>query len=150
MQMASIYSGHRLTLLEHLSIHARSLRVLAGKRPILSGMGSKQKAWRLRRITISGSTFYYTAKWRYPDGHRTVILTVWGDDKSHRPLRANIRAWAITPKGVRAIIEYALTRGWNPATRGAPFDLSANELASLEEDIKAALQASLPHPVIHD
>jgi len=97
----------------------------------------------LRKITVNDQLCYWTAKWDYPEGCRTVHLHVWGENRSLSPLYADLRVYTVTPQGVRVAIEHSLARGWDPQARGRPFYPDPADLRSLEQRIEAAWSASL-------
>jgi hypothetical protein len=97
---------------------------------------------RLRTLRIGAREFRWTAQlcgFTDPgqDYHRCVRVRVWGGGKNGRALRADLGSvnqgpWAgvpdssyPTPGAVRAIIDYALHRGWDPAAAGGHHDLQA-------------------------
>lgn len=83
----------------------------------------------LRKITVNGATFFWSADWTYIrvgeevyNVQRTIHLRIWGDDKRSRPLYVDLHGprgddWTyVLPHQVRAVIEYGLAHGWDPTT----------------------------------
>lgn len=118
---------------------------------ILRMMGKRHP---LRRIIVHNRIFHWRATWGNGEGaggERILHLRVWGGDKMSCPLDADLfnlsrlqrsidlpwAAWTddsyIMPKDVRAVIEYGLAHGWDPAGRGAPFRLTSADALVLDE-----------------
>lgn len=80
---------------------------------------------RLRPLHIDGNRFLWRAEVccvrDRGDGHRCVRVRLWGDARSSRALWAGRVAlpWPVCGEAdVRAIVEYALRRGWVPTGQG--------------------------------
>lgn len=102
---------------------------------------------RLRMLRVAEARYTWTARlFHHDDGsdcYRCVRLRVWGEGKNTRVLCADLVStsepgpWGRcttdtvhpTPRDVRAVIELALARGWDPASSGAPFVLGAHVAA---------------------
>jgi hypothetical protein len=95
---------------------------------------------RLRTLRIGAREFRRAARPRGfvdpgLDYHRCVRVRVWGGGKNGRVLRAELASvtqgpWGgvpdsscPTPGAVRAIIDYALYHGWDPAAAGGHHEL---------------------------
>jgi len=104
----------------------------------------------LRKIAVDGIVYQWKADWTYRTGIRTILLRVWGGDKTSQALHADmVTDWIgfaevmaaarergetlvdmvvdtsyVMPSDVRAIIEYGLVQGWDPRARGKPFVLT--------------------------
>lgn len=105
---------------------------------------------RLRRMKAHGREFVWRAQILHVKGegdcHRCVRVRIWGEGKNSRVLEADLlsRAWGLPwgcatddahpePRHIRQIIDYALSRGWDPRLTGGAFLLSERE-HSLELD----------------
>ncbi len=88
---------------------------------------------RLRTLRIGAREFKWTAELCPP---RCVRVRVWGGGKNGCVLRADLAAtgepglWGDDPDSsyptsgaVRAIVDYALDHGWDPAAIGGRYDL---------------------------
>jgi hypothetical protein len=92
---------------------------------------------RIRTLRIGTTEFKWTAELHDP---LSVRLRVWGGGKNGRMLRADLASageagllWGDspdiaypTPSVVRAIIEYALDHGWDPASVGGRHDIGTD------------------------
>jgi hypothetical protein len=97
---------------------------------------------RLRSLWIGDGRYRWTAElsWHRDAGlefHRCVRVRVWGNGKNSQVLSADLISasapgpWGSgvtdvafpTPKDVRAIVDYALAQGWDPAVVGGRFEL---------------------------
>ena len=106
---------------------------------------------RLRSLRIGEREFTWTARIGHVAGegdcHRCIRLRIWGDGKNSRALEADLLSkschspWTACatdgaypqPGDVRAVIDYALERGWDPAATGGPFLLTERDHASAFE-----------------
>jgi hypothetical protein len=112
----------------------------------------------LRRITVRGAVYRWQADWTYRADVRTLLLRIWGGDKTSQALHADLTTdWSgyaehiaaargrgesppalvvdtsyVMPRDVRAIIEYGLAHGWDPTARGKPFLLTQADTPTLQ------------------
>lgn len=97
---------------------------------------------RLRSLRIGDVRYRWTTELRYDcgagqDSHRCVRVRVWAGGKRGRVLSADLTStsapgpWGSgvtdvaypTPKDIRAIVDYALAHGWDPAVTGGQHEL---------------------------
>jgi hypothetical protein len=101
---------------------------------------------RLRALRIGDQLFAWTARVGHTTGdgacRRYVRLRVWGGGKNSQRLQADLLStyeggpWGYcttdtafpTPRDVRAVVDHALARGWDPAARGGVFVLQDNTM----------------------
>jgi hypothetical protein len=121
--------------------------VLTGHGRILVGMVRE----RLRRLRVGEREFVWTARIGHVPGerdcHRCIRLRVWGGGKNSRVLEADLlsKTWGLPWSAcatdgaypgsgdVRAVIDYALERGWDATATGGSFLLSERDHASAFE-----------------
>ena len=103
---------------------------------------------RLRRLHVNGRTCTWTASICHIPGeldcHRGIRLRVWGSGKNGQALQADLLSktqpgpWGAcatddaypTSGDVRAVIDYALTHGWQPNAVGGTFPLTESAHAA--------------------
>ncbi|WP_432109500.1 hypothetical protein [Streptomyces sp. AA1529] len=122
---------------------------------------------RLRRLVVDGREFTWSGRILQVAGerdcHRCVRLRSWGAGRNSRALQADLLSRAVLPWGcatdseyphpadVRKVIEYALSRGWDPVPAGGTFFLSEAEHGSAFESDRFLLtdrlrDAAAPDP----
>ena len=106
------------------------------------------KKLRFRRITIDGVVY----RWQFSGGEMQGVISIYGPLSSGRNLKIRSQDWfdmwlsypfhrwrashIVTPALVRQAIEFALSRGWEPNSRGKPFILEygAGEFRFIEQE----------------
>ena len=99
---------------------------------------------RLRKLHANSREFTWTSQIHHVTGrdcHRCVRLRAWGAGKNSQALQADLLSKAVlpwgcatddsypTPMDVRAVIDYALTHGWDPDLTGGTFFLAESDHA---------------------
>ncbi|WP_436530672.1 integrase [Actinoplanes sp. HUAS TT8] len=95
---------------------------------------------RLRHLRHGSRVFTWSAEIHHVRGdrdwHRCIRVRAWGTGKTGQALQADLLSlfvgpWGCasdesypTPADVRALIEYAVGNGWDPARRGGTYALS--------------------------
>jgi hypothetical protein len=111
---------------------------------------------RLRTLRIGAKEFRWTAQL---GGPRNVRVRVWGGGKNGCMLRADLEATSDsgrwfddpdaaypTPRVVRAIVDYALDHGWDPAAIGGRHILGTDTKVEIPGFRITRLPAALPRP----
>ncbi|WP_106396584.1 hypothetical protein [Actinocorallia populi] len=102
---------------------------------------------RLRKLHAHGREYVWRAQILHVQGegdcHRCIRVRIWGAGKNSRALQVDLlsKAWGTPwgacatdnaypePRHIRAIIDYALSQGWDPQLVGGTFLISEREHA---------------------
>jgi hypothetical protein len=117
---------------------------------LVAGPKAEALKRRLRTLTIGDVRYRWTAElcWYRDAGleyHRCVRVRAWRSGKNGQVLCADLVStsdpgpWGSgvtdvahpTPRDVRAIVDYALADGWNPAAVGGRYELSPDSALAM-------------------